>query len=185
MSVKHGLLALVASRPRYGYELKKEFEEATGELWPLNVGQVYTTLGRLVRDGLVSEEGGGEGGDAESQRRYRITPAGADELEDWFAQPRPAGVGERDELVIKIALAVRDRPSEAEGIIQRQRAETTAALQAMTRRKARLGPDDLSQSVVLDAAVSRLDGELRWLDLVSARLAGSTRPGSKQNRTKR
>ncbi len=57
MSIKYGLLALLRDRPGYGYQLRAEFEEATGSTWPVNIGQVYTTLTRLERDGLVAKTG--------------------------------------------------------------------------------------------------------------------------------
>jgi len=191
MSIKHGLLALLGEGPRYGFQLKKEFEELTGLFWPLNVGQVYTTLGRLVRDGLIAEElspttdglevtaAGKDSqssvGSDDSQRSYRLTERGRDEVRAWFATPRPATTPERDELTIKVALAVATNRPDVTDMIQGQRNEATSAIQALTRRKARLEPTDLSQAVVLDAAIARLDAELRWLDLTSARLAGASR----------
>jgi DNA-binding PadR family transcriptional regulator len=50
VSVRHALLALLSEGPKYGLQLREEFEARTGEVWPLNVGQVYTTLQRLERD---------------------------------------------------------------------------------------------------------------------------------------
>ena len=61
MSIRHGLLALLAQEPMYGAQLRSEFESRTGGTWPLNVGQVYTTLSRLERDGLVEAAGGADG----------------------------------------------------------------------------------------------------------------------------
>ena len=69
MSIRQGLLALLEQGPMYGYQLRAEFEARTGATWPLNVGQVYTTLGRLERDGLV--EPAGDDGDGHAV--YRIT----------------------------------------------------------------------------------------------------------------
>ena len=175
MSIKHGLLSLLTGGPKYGFQLKKEFEEATGNFWPLNVGQVYTTLGRLVRDGLVTEEGT----DDEGQRSYRLSPTGNDEVATWFSTPRTTDQHERDELTIKVAMAVAARRPDVESMIQAQRSEATSALQSLTRRKARLEPGDLSQAIVLDAAIARVDAELRWLDLTSARLAGTKHRGSR------
>ena len=83
MSVPHALLALLSEGPKYGLRLQNEFEHRTGEVWPLNVGQVYTTLQRLERDGLVETDEAGE----RSQKRYRITSAGAHELGDWLRTP--------------------------------------------------------------------------------------------------
>src|SRR5262249_3567222 len=85
MSVPHALLALLREGPKYGLRLQSEFEARTGEVWPLNVGQVYTTLQRLERDGLV--EADGEGERSRKQKRYRITAAGAQELSDWLHTP--------------------------------------------------------------------------------------------------
>ena len=83
MSVPHALLALLSEGPKYGLRLQNEFEARTGEVWPLNVGQVYTTLQRLERDGLVETDDDGE----RSQKRYRMTPAGAHELAEWLRTP--------------------------------------------------------------------------------------------------
>ncbi len=180
MSIKNGLLSLLLEGPKYGFQLKKEFEEVTGHVWSLNVGQVYTTLGRMVRDGLVTEE---EGDDArtgdDGQRSYRLSLAGREAVDAWFTSPRATDQHERDELTIKVAMAVAaDRPDIAD-LLQAQRSEATSSLQALTRRKARLEPDDISQAVVLDAAISRLDAEVRWLDLTTARLAGPKHRGSR------
>jgi DNA-binding PadR family transcriptional regulator len=79
MSVRHALLALLSNGPRYGMQLREEFEAATGDVWPLNVGQVYTTLQRLERDGLVESDGG----DEQRQKSYRITVGGRAELSEW------------------------------------------------------------------------------------------------------
>ena len=84
MSVRHALLALLSEGPKYGLQLRQEFEARTGEVWPLNVGQVYTTLQRLERDGLVESDDDGEDG---PQKGFRITPAGAGELAEWLRTP--------------------------------------------------------------------------------------------------
>src|ERR1700722_666152 len=84
MSIRHSLLALLSEGPKYGFQLRQEFEESTGEVWPLNVGQVYTTLQRLERDGLTESD------DVEAdarQKNYRITPNGNDELPQWLRTP--------------------------------------------------------------------------------------------------
>ena len=84
MSVPHALLALLSEGPKYGLRLQNEFEAGTGEVWPLNVGQVYTTLQRLERDGLVETDAGQ---DERSRKRYRITAEGDRELADWLRTP--------------------------------------------------------------------------------------------------
>jgi DNA-binding PadR family transcriptional regulator len=102
--VRRALTAPLPCAPRYGYQLRAEFEARTGATWPLNVGQVYTTLARLERDGLVAPAAGsGERG--ETQVHYRITDAGRDEVAIWFSTPVERSLPPRDELAIKLALA--------------------------------------------------------------------------------
>ena len=102
MSVPHALLALLSGEPKHGLRLQNEFESRTGEVWPLNVGQVYTTLQRLERDGFVEADANGE----RSQKRYRITAAGAEELAGWLRTPPGLVPPPRDELVIKVLVAM-------------------------------------------------------------------------------
>ena len=87
MSVRHGLLALLERGARYGYQLRAEFEEATGGTWPLNIGQVYTTLSRLERDGLVRALPESDGG----QRPYEITDDGPGRAHAVVRHPGRAG----------------------------------------------------------------------------------------------
>src|SRR5262245_52634958 len=101
MSIRHALLALLSEEPKYGLRLRQEFEARTGEVWPLNVGQVYTTLQRLERDGLVASEGDDEG----PQRHFAITEVGRAELDDWLRTPPDLSSPPRDELVIKMLVA--------------------------------------------------------------------------------
>src|SRR5204862_4779134 len=96
MSVRHALLALLSEGPKYGLQLRQEFESETGEVWPLNVGQVYTTLQRLERDGLVTSN---DGEDESLQKGFRITPAGSRELAVWLQTPPDTSPPPRDELV--------------------------------------------------------------------------------------
>ncbi len=102
MSVRHALLALLSEGPKYGLQLRHEFEERTGEVWPLNVGQVYTTLQRLERDGLIESDGEEEAG---PQKSFRLTTAGGAELDTWLRTPPDLSSPPRDELVIKVLVA--------------------------------------------------------------------------------
>ncbi len=81
MSVKLGLMALLAEGEKYGAQLRAEFEERTGGTWPLNVGQVYTTVDRLMRDGLVEQAGDP---DPEGRISYRLTEIGRAEVDRWW-----------------------------------------------------------------------------------------------------
>jgi DNA-binding PadR family transcriptional regulator len=167
MSVKHGLLALLERGSRYGYQLRTEFEQATGGTWPLNIGQVYTTLGRLERDGFVRPLPESDGG----QRPFEITDAGRAELTLWFATPISQADRPRDELAIKLALAITTPGVNVRTVVQTQRASTMRTLQEYTRLKSRSDETaDLAWRLVLDAMVFRAEAEVRWLDHCEASL---------------
>jgi DNA-binding PadR family transcriptional regulator len=171
MSVRQALLALLQQEPMYGYQLRAEFERRTGATWPLNVGQVYTTLTRLERDGLVAESGD----DGEGHLVYRVTDAGRDEVAAWFTTPVERTQPPRDELAIKLALAVTVPGVDVGGVIQQQRSATMSALQDYTRLKRSRGTDlqdraEMAWSLVLDSLVFAAEAEVRWLDHCEARL---------------
>ncbi|HET8560363.1 MAG TPA: PadR family transcriptional regulator [Marmoricola sp.] len=167
MSVRHALLALLEEGPRYGYQLRADFETRTGSTWPLNVGQVYTTLARLERDGLVSADGE----DGEGHVVYRITDAGQEQVATWFASPVGRTQPPRDELAIKLAIAVTIPGIDVDAVIQQQRSATIAALQDYTRLKRQAAGDgDLAWSLVLDSLVFAAEAEVRWLDHCEARV---------------
>ncbi|HJQ01942.1 MAG TPA: PadR family transcriptional regulator [Jatrophihabitans sp.] len=167
MTVRHALLALLSEGPKYGLQLRHEFEERTGEVWPLNVGQVYTTLQRLERDGLVASDGEDEAG---PQKSFRITDAGTAELEAWLHTPPDLSSPPRDELVIKVLVAIRVPGVEVGEVIQRHRRHVIELMQEWTRVKRAAGPDELSLPLVVDAELFRLDSVVRWLDAADARL---------------
>ncbi len=158
MSIRHGLLALLERGTRYGYQLKNEFEESTGSTWPLNIGQVYTTLNRLERDGLVRALPENEGG----QRPYEITEGGRAELTIWFTTPIERSGRPRDELAIKLALALTTPGIDVRSVLQTQRTATMRALQEYTRLK--LADGDLPWRLVLDSMIFQSEAEIRWLD---------------------
>jgi DNA-binding PadR family transcriptional regulator len=170
MSIRHGLLALLERGPRHGYQLRAEFDAATGETWPLNVGQVYSTLDRLERDALVVQDGEP---DADGRIAYRLTDAGHAEVRNWFRSPVSAKAAPRDELAIKLALAVTTPGVDVVSVVQTQRSATMTALQELTRLKVRANEDggDLAWSLVLDSLDFRAEAEIRWLDHCETRVA--------------
>jgi DNA-binding PadR family transcriptional regulator len=173
VSVRHGLLALLAEGPSYGYQLRTRLESRTGGTWPLNVGQVYTTLSRLERDGLVAAGQDGEPG----QSTYRITDAGRATVTDWFASPVERSAPARNELAIKLALAVGSPTADVRQVVRVQRSATVRAMQELTRLKAGADADaDLAGTLVLDALVFQAEAEIRWLDHCEARVAQVRRP---------
>lgn len=176
MSVRQALLTLLEQEPMYGYQLRLEFESRTGSTWPLNIGQVYTTLSRLERDGMVE----GAGSDAEGHVIYRITDAGRAEVAAWFTTPVQRTQPPRDELAIKLALAVTAPGVDVGAVIQGQRSATMAALQDYTRlkRDAQARQDEpagMAWSLVLDSLVFAAEAEIRWLDHCEARLRRAKR----------
>jgi DNA-binding PadR family transcriptional regulator len=155
----------------YGYQLRVAFEESTGGTWPLNIGQVYTTLARLERDGLVRALPEAESG----QRPYELTAAGRTDLQAWFTTPLRRGDRPRDELSIKLALALTTPGVDIPTIVQVQRTATMRALQEYTRLKAHPDrPADLSWRLVLDAMLFQAEAEIRWLDHCEASLVRHT-----------
>jgi DNA-binding PadR family transcriptional regulator len=169
MSVREGLLALLADGPRNGHQLKIEFEAVTGGVWPLNVGQVYTTLDRLARDGLVTRARPNGGGEVQG-RRYELTAAGREELAGWWQLVPAEEPPPRDELMLKVLFATALGPDHALLVITEQRTALLALLQAHRRASRRQADDDTAAAMVRDALIVRAESDLRWLDLCEARL---------------
>lgn len=177
MSIRQGLLALLVDGPQHGYQLRQDFDSRTGATWPLNIGQVYTTLGRLSRDGLVETTGDGD----DSLKLYALTPAGRAEVEEWFATPVRLPDRPRDELAIKLALAAETPGIDLAAVIQAQRTATVAAMQDFTRLKAEADPAaEVGWLLILDSLLFQAEAEVRWLDACEQRLANAapTRPAS-------
>ncbi|QXJ24806.1 PadR family transcriptional regulator [Actinomadura graeca] len=165
MSIRHGLLALLSQGPRYGYQLRAEFESSTGATWPLNIGQVYSTLSRLERDEMVTRVGA----DDEGRFVYRITPAGEEDVRRWFATPIARADRPRDELAIKLAMAVTTPGVDVRQVVQTQRTASLRALQDLTRLKADAPATpadrgDTAWRLVLESMIFQTEAEVRWLD---------------------
>src|SRR4029453_725375 len=138
MSVRHALLALLSEGPKYGLQLRQEFEAGTGEIWPLNVGQVYTTLQRLERDGFVeADDAAGEG----PQKGFRITAAGEDELVLWLRTPPDLASPPRDELVIKVLVSRLVPGVDVSEVVQAHRRYVVELMQQYTRLKEDVSED--------------------------------------------
>ena len=167
MSVRHALLALLSEGPKYGLQLREEFEARTGEVWPLNVGQVYTTLQRLERDGLVESDDAAQDG---PQKMFRITAEGGQELAGWLRTPPDLSAPPRDELVIKVLVAMRVPGTDVHEVIQVHRRFLVELMQQWTRIKEAEAESDLNLALVVDAELFRLDAVVRWLDAADGRL---------------
>jgi DNA-binding PadR family transcriptional regulator len=167
VSVRHALLGLLSEGAKYGHQLRQEFEARTGDVWPLNVGQVYTTLQRLERDGLVESEGPADDG---PQKRYRIKPEGHVELDHWLRTPPDLTSPPRDELVIKVLVAVALPDVDVDDVLQVHRRYLVELMQQWTSLKEDEAEFDLPLALVVDAEIFRLDSVMRWLDAVAGRL---------------
>jgi DNA-binding PadR family transcriptional regulator len=171
VSVRFGILALLDEAPSHGYQLKTAFERRTGGNWALNIGQVYTTIQRLERDGLVQALAAEGASSDDDRREYRITPAGSNQLAAWFETPVVPDAPARDELTIKVLLAVAAGDVDVTALLQRQRRASIEQLQAYTRRKAKADPGrDVAFLILLDALIFRTEAEIRWLDACDARI---------------
>jgi DNA-binding PadR family transcriptional regulator len=169
MSVRRSLLAILDQGPCYGYQLRGEFDRRTGGAWPLNVGQIYNTLERLERDGLVVK------GDTDEHGHvyYAITDAGRADVRAWFeeAVSRPAA---RDELAVKIALAATLPGVAADVLVAGEHAaarERLSALRAQDAADDADGAEALAAEIVHEGLVAQAEAEVAWLGRVAARLA--------------
>lgn len=165
MSVAMSLLAILDEGPGYGLQLKNEFEARTASVWPLNVGQVYTTLARLERDGFVRSR------PDDGEKTYDITPAGRARLDAWFAEPSQSSVRSRDELVLKLVMSLTRAGVDPQDVIQAQRKAAVSEMQDYTRLKRDAGVDgDVGWLFLLDSLIFQAEARVRWLDACEARL---------------
>jgi DNA-binding PadR family transcriptional regulator len=167
VTIRHALLALLSESPKYGFQLAQEFAAGTGDMWPLNTGQVYTTLQRLERDDLVESD---DGADEGSQKGFRLTEAGRNELEAWLRTPPDASSPPRDELVIKVLVALRVPGVDVGELVQMHRRHVIETMQQYTRLKEDADERDLGLLLVADAELYRLEAVVRWLDAADVRI---------------
>lgn len=179
MGIKEGLLALLADGPRHGYQLKLDLEAATGDAVTINVGQVYTTLHRLERDGLV-EDGGN---DTEGRAVYRITKHGVATVREWVSKPEDLAAAGRDEISIKVLLALFSPGLDPNQVIETQRRATMGLLQDFTQLRARDNDAELAWQLHLDRLMYSAEAELKWLDRVEERLK-SAKPSAPAGKTR-
>jgi DNA-binding PadR family transcriptional regulator len=160
MSVKHAILGLLLEKPRHGYEIKIGFEQMLLRQWPLNTGQVYTTLERLVRDGLVKplDDEAGE------RKPYIITEQGKQELKKWLLEPVKKSVL-KDEMVFKLLCARAIRFPHIPEMITNQKKAVMETLMKMTKLKNQLHPsEDREMLILLEGGLLHLEADLKWLE---------------------
>ncbi|GEB52121.1 MULTISPECIES: PadR family transcriptional regulator [Streptomyces] len=165
MSISHTLLGLLETGPRHGYDLKRAFDERFGHDRPLHYGQVYSTMSRLLKNGLVEVDGIEAGGGPE-RKRYAITDAGITDVEEWLATPEKPEPYLQSTLYTKLVLALlTDR--DASSLLDTQRSEHLRLMRELTRRKTH---GDLADQLICDHALFHLEADLRWLETAAARL---------------
>ncbi|MGO1312731.1 MAG: PadR family transcriptional regulator [Brevibacterium aurantiacum] len=165
MSVPKAFLVLLAERPMNGYQLRSEFEARTGATWPLNIGQAYTTLQRLERDGLVASR------PEEDSEVFELTESGVAAVRSWWESPVERSRPARDELAIKLTLAVTAPHVDVSQVVQSQRTESMRMLHEYTRLKAggrSSGAGERAWLLLLDSLIFQTEAEIRWLDHVEA-----------------
>jgi DNA-binding PadR family transcriptional regulator len=166
MGIKEGLLALLADGPKHGYQLKLDLEAATGESIRINVGQVYSTLQRLERDQLIH---GGDR-DADGREVYELTSRGRDALAEWAVEAVDLAAAGRDEISLKVLIALATDGLEPAVVIEHQRRFTMGLLQDLTQLRNREVDTDLAWQLHLDRLMYSAEAELKWLDRVEERL---------------
>ena len=163
--VSQTFLGLLETRPRHGYDLKRAYDEQFGRDRPLAFGQVYATLSRLIKNGMVVVDGV-ESGDGPERKRYAITPEGVTDVERWLGSAERPELYLQNTLYAKVVLALLTGRS-ADGILDTQRAAHLETMRELTRRKA---VGDLAEQLICDHALFHLEADLRWLELTASRL---------------
>lgn len=171
MTVRHAILGLLEQRPRHGYELRAAFTAMVGgeTNWEVKPAQIYATLARLEQDGLcfrqsVERRGGPD------KHVYAITPAGREELRTWLAEPVRTN-HRRDEFFLKLMLALATGAGDPLKLIYAQRASLYQELHQLGLERLKVDPTlSLAHLLLLDQAAAHVEADLRWLDVVEARL---------------
>lgn len=163
MSIKYALLSLLSQQPCGVGQLRQTFESRTANTWPINVGQVYQTMQRLNRDGLIEHIGTDSGTAGRNAEIYQITEEGKLALVQWWLSPTIKSRDDRDELVIKVAMAALVGANLTE-LIQKQREAAMTELRAITKLKASTPPEQSAQRLLLERRIFDLEAEARWLN---------------------
>jgi DNA-binding PadR family transcriptional regulator len=169
--IRQALLSLLKAEPKYGYQLKSEFESATGSAWVLNIGQVYNTLGRMERDGVIV----GLGEDEEGRPLYELAASGLVELQEWMAEAVARSTSTRDEVVMKVLMSASTGVADPADTIAIQQASSMQLLQEATQ--ARSVATSLPDRLHLDRLIVTTNAELRWLDLAAQTIAEAQESG--------
>lgn len=168
MSIPMSLLAILEEEPEIGVRIKEEFERRTSWVWPLNAGQVYSTLARLERQGLID---GSVRDTSARQRSYQLTSEGMTAVATWFESPVETASPSRDELVLKMLMVLPQGREAALAVIQIERRATLELLQQYTHLKLGASPEeDVGWLMLLDSLIFQGEARARWLDACEQRI---------------
>ena len=170
------VLAMLAKEPSHGYELRARLQQALGPLGEgMNAGQIYVTLGRLEKAGLVSCERSAGVAERPDRKMYELTAAGQQRVAAWLGEvswPRP----DLAEFHLKLVTAAAARLADPLAIVDAQRRELLRQLRD-AQRAAMAEPDQSAAGLLLEGIVLRLQADLRWLEACertwTSRKAGS------------
>jgi DNA-binding PadR family transcriptional regulator len=179
MSIKHVLLALLVDEPTHGYELKRQFDETIGKLWPVQQAQIYNNLRLLEKDGLIELDMRIEQEHLPDRKNFRLTPAGQQALAEWTQTPVHTSRQLKDDLYLKLATlaTVLDQPQALAELIWRQREVYLLRLRELERAlaEAEAQADQVTASL-LDGAILHAEADLVWLDHCERRLLAGDAP---------
>jgi len=164
MSLRYGILGLLTEEPLHGYEMKSRFEALLGRTWEVNIGQVYSTLQRLERDGLI--EAAGERGDR-GKLAYQVTEAGRQQLAAWLTEPETEPQDLHETLFVKLLLLRRLTKGQVDTLIARQRRvylQRLRDLATLERQARQEGRHDLV--LLIKGAVLHTEADIKWMDVL-------------------
>lgn len=165
MSLKYGVLGLLAEEPLHGYEVKNRFEAMLGGTWEVNIGQVYTTLQRLERDGLVRPVG--ERGDR-GKLLYEVSDSGRKALAEWLGQPDSGPQELREDIYVKLLLAARLANGDLRPLLSRQKRAYLQRLRDLNQLEDRARKDGRSDLArLVRGALLHTEADIKWIDELS------------------
>jgi DNA-binding PadR family transcriptional regulator len=163
--MKYLFLALLSNQPTHGYDLLQTYEALfSAVLPPLNAGQIYTTLSRLERDGLVEDHAVEQDGKPD-KRIYQLTAQGQQSLLDWFTKPL-TGPRIKDNFYMKLISARMSDLIDIQQLIDDQRKQYLQSLHDLNNLALQTGmAEDPSKLLLIQGAILHLKADLEWLDL--------------------
>lgn len=178
MSLKFALLGLLAESPKYGYEIKRQFEGALGNVWSVSYGQLYPTLRRLSEQGWVTKRTE-PGKKAAEKNIYSITDKGRRKLDEWLLKPVRSTYRVKDEFTLRFLFFRKVAPGQVLEYLrgyQKTMREQNESFRA-TLQSLHAGIDFYLQEIIRKGIV-HLEAEDRWLQEVIESIMKNARPAS-------